>query len=199
MKPTRIYAEMIDSIALEQFENAMSLTCNVQGALMPDAHAGYTLPIGAVIKSKQMVFPSYVGYDIGCGMCAVKLDIAKEDIEHERLKKEIIKAIPLGMSRHQTKQPYAPLTCTPKAQEMFDEISTLVSDQRTAVLNDEMFSADKVAVHPDTYNILSKTFVNTAGSLTTVREALERTLNITFVIFKYITSVIFKSQYLSYS
>jgi len=113
---------MIDSIALEQFENAMSLTCNVQGALMPDAHAGYTLPIGAVIKSKQMVFPSYVGYDIGCGMCAVKLDIAKEDIEHERLKKEIIKAIPLGMSRHQTKQPYVPLTCTPKAQVVFDEI-----------------------------------------------------------------------------
>lgn len=68
------------------------------------------------------------------------------------------------------------------AQEMFDEISTLVSDQRTAVLNDEMFSADKVAVHTDTYNILSKTYVNTAGSLTTVREALERTLNITFVI-----------------
>ena len=49
MKPTRIYAEMIDRVALEQFENAMSLTCNVQGALMPDAHAGYTLPIGAVI------------------------------------------------------------------------------------------------------------------------------------------------------
>lgn len=68
------------------------------------------------------------------------------------------------------------------AQEMFDEVSTLVQDQRTAVLNDEMFSADKVAVHQDTYNILSKTFVNTAGSLTTVREALERTLNITFVI-----------------
>lgn len=122
MKPTRIYAEMIDRVTLEQFENAMSLECNIQGALMPDAHAGYTLPIGAVIKSKQMVFPSYVGYDIGCGMCAVKLDIAKEDIEHERLKKEIIKAIPLGMSRHQTKQPYVPLTCTPKAQVVFDEI-----------------------------------------------------------------------------
>jgi hypothetical protein len=68
------------------------------------------------------------------------------------------------------------------AQEMFDEVATLVQDQRTAVLNDEMFSADRVAVHPDTYNILSKTYVNTAGSLTTVREALERTLNITFVI-----------------
>ena len=68
------------------------------------------------------------------------------------------------------------------AQGMFDEVATLVQDQRTAVLNDEMFSADKVAVHPATYNILSKTYVNTAGSLTTVREALERTLNVTFVI-----------------
>lgn len=122
MKPTKIYAQILDHMALEQFNQAMSLPCNVQGALMPDAHAGYTLPIGAVIKSKQIVFPSYVGYDIGCGMCAVKLDICKEAIDVEHLKKEIIKAIPLGMSRHQTKQPYIPLACTSKAQEVFDEI-----------------------------------------------------------------------------
>jgi tRNA-splicing ligase RtcB len=67
---------------------------------MPDAHAGYTLPIGAVIKSKGKVFPSYVGYDIGCGMCAVKIDIDPSEVDLVRLKEEILKNIPIGFSTH---------------------------------------------------------------------------------------------------
>lgn len=79
MKQIKIYAEYLDETTLKQFNKAMELECNIQGALMPDAHAGYTLPIGAVVKSKSVVFPAYVGYDIGCGMCAVKLDIPKDE------------------------------------------------------------------------------------------------------------------------
>ena len=89
MKSVKIYAEVLEKEALTQFEKAMSLPCNVQGALMPDAHTGYTLPIGAVIKSKGVVFPSYVGYDIGCGMCALKLDMTKDDLPVEDLKAKI--------------------------------------------------------------------------------------------------------------
>lgn len=107
MKPIKIYAELLEK-ALEQFEAAMSLACNVQGALMPDAHTGYTLPIGEVIKSKEMVVSSYVGYDIGCGMCAVKLDITKDDLHVETLKAKILETIPLGVVKHTTKQPYTP-------------------------------------------------------------------------------------------
>jgi len=96
----KIYAETLEDRALEQFNKAMSLDCNIQGALMPDAHTGYTLPIGAVIKSNGIVFPSYVGYDIGCGMCAVKLDITKDCIDLEKLKEHILKTIPIGFNRH---------------------------------------------------------------------------------------------------
>lgn len=39
---TKIYAEVLGTEALEQFNKAMALDCNVQGALMPDAHTGYT-------------------------------------------------------------------------------------------------------------------------------------------------------------
>ena len=63
-KKINIYAEVLEPEALEQFYRAMALPENVEGALMPDAHAGYTLPIGAVIKSKGKIFPSYVGYDM---------------------------------------------------------------------------------------------------------------------------------------
>jgi len=102
-KKTKIYAEALEKTALEQFEEAMSIECNVQGALMPDAHTGYTLPIGAVIKSKEMVFPSYVGYDIGCGMCALKVNVHKEELDLQKLRDRILELIPIGVERHATK------------------------------------------------------------------------------------------------
>lgn len=71
----KIYNEVIEAEALEQFYKAMALPCNVQGALMPDTHTGYTLPIGAVIKSNNKIFPAYVGYDIGCGMSAIRTSV----------------------------------------------------------------------------------------------------------------------------
>jgi len=103
-KDIKIFSNTIEDEAIRQFNEAMDLGCNVQGALMPDAHAGYTLPIGAVIKSNGYVFPSYVGYDIGCGMCAVNIDITKDDINLEQLKKHIIDNIPLGSNKHKEKQ-----------------------------------------------------------------------------------------------
>lgn len=100
----KIYAEAIETEALEQFYKAMALPCNVQGALMPDTHAGYTLPIGAVVKSKNKIFPAYVGYDIGCGMSAIKTSIKDfSSTELESLKHEILKVIPLGRDTHKSR------------------------------------------------------------------------------------------------
>src|SRR4030043_2447745 len=79
-KPIKIYAEILDEGALKQFEDAMSQDFAIKGALMPDAHLGYSLPIGAVVATKGVVVPSWVGYDIGCGMIAVKTNITKEAI-----------------------------------------------------------------------------------------------------------------------
>lgn len=104
MEKIKIFSNDIEDEAIKQFNEAMQLDCNVQGALMPDAHAGYTLPIGAVIKSKGFVFPSYVGYDIGCGMCAVNLNITKDKFNLELLKDYIINNIPLGSNKHKEKQ-----------------------------------------------------------------------------------------------
>src|SRR3990167_5436367 len=76
-KPYKIFAEVLEQEALNQFESAMQQECVVRGALMPDAHAGYTLPIGAVVATDGMIFPSFVGYDIGCGVCAIKTTFTK--------------------------------------------------------------------------------------------------------------------------
>tara|TARA_R110000851_G_C13102760_1_gene569347 strand:- start:83171 stop:84364 length:1194 start_codon:yes stop_codon:yes gene_type:complete len=97
-KPYKIYAEVLESGAIDQFVNVMEHDAIIQGALMPDAHQGYSLPIGGVVKSEGLIFPAFVGYDIGCGMCAAKLPISKElVIEHaDEIFQHIYQDIPTG-------------------------------------------------------------------------------------------------------
>ena len=95
----KIYAEVLEDTALDQFNSAMSLDFVVDGALMPDAHAGYALPIGAVIATKDVVVPSWIGYDIGCGMCALKLNgVAADDVRNNSRKifDLIYERVPVG-------------------------------------------------------------------------------------------------------
>lgn len=64
----------IEQTARAQMETAMSLPVSIQGALMPDAHAGYGLPVGGVLAAKDAVIPYAVGVDIGCRMSLSILD-----------------------------------------------------------------------------------------------------------------------------
>ena len=52
----------------------MRLPVTVAGALMPDAHAGYGLPIGGVLATDNAVIPYAVGVDIGCRMSLTVFD-----------------------------------------------------------------------------------------------------------------------------
>lgn len=65
----------ISSNAYQQMELAMSLPIAEKGALMPDAHMGYGLPIGGVLATKNAVIPYGVGVDIGCRMSLSVFDI----------------------------------------------------------------------------------------------------------------------------
>src|SRR5690606_24724482 len=60
--PFTIFGENeIDEQAKRQLYDALKLPIAVQGALMPDAHAGYGLPIGGVLATKNAVIPYAVG------------------------------------------------------------------------------------------------------------------------------------------
>ena len=61
-------AEGIDAAASTQMRNALRLPVAVAGALMPDAHVGYGLPIGGVLATHDAVIPYAVGVDIACRM-----------------------------------------------------------------------------------------------------------------------------------
>jgi len=68
--PFSIYGENeIDERAKFQLYDALKLPIAVKGALMPDAHVGYGLPIGGVLATENAVIPYGVGVDIGCRMC----------------------------------------------------------------------------------------------------------------------------------
>src|SRR6202012_5109630 len=54
--------------AVMQMEKAFLLPVAVAGALMPDAHVGYGLPIGGVLATENAVIPYAVGVDIACRM-----------------------------------------------------------------------------------------------------------------------------------
>ena len=58
----------IEQAAIDQMQLVMQLPISVAGALMPDAHAGYGLPVGGVLAADNAVIPYGVGLDIGCGM-----------------------------------------------------------------------------------------------------------------------------------
>ncbi len=100
MKQTKIYAEVLEESALEQFNSAMEQDFAVRGALMPDAHTGYSLPIGAVVATKDVIVPAWVGYDIGCGMCAIPTSFDPDCIREksEFIFEEIYKCVPVGFA-----------------------------------------------------------------------------------------------------
>jgi tRNA-splicing ligase RtcB len=54
---------------------AISLPISVAGALMPDAHVGYGLPIGGVLATDNAVIPYGVGVDIACRMMMTVFDV----------------------------------------------------------------------------------------------------------------------------
>ena len=73
--PCRVWGTDFEPDALRQMTNACKLPVAVAGALMPDAHVGYGLPIGGVLATHDAVIPYAVGVDIACRMKMTVLDL----------------------------------------------------------------------------------------------------------------------------
>lgn len=72
--------QYIEEGAFSQMQQAVRLPVSVAGALMPDAHQGYGLPIGGVLATENAVIPYGVGVDIGCRMCLSVFDLDPKDL-----------------------------------------------------------------------------------------------------------------------
>jgi len=89
--PWKQWGSDIDPNAIDQIKNACRLPIAVRGALMPDAHVGYGLPIGGVLATENAVIPYAVGVDIACRMKMTVLDMPLEalDTDRHRLKQAL--------------------------------------------------------------------------------------------------------------
>ncbi|HEY4288156.1 MAG TPA: RtcB family protein [Puia sp.] len=90
--------ENIEEGARKQMKIAMRLPVTVAGALMPDAHQGYGLPIGGVLATRNAVIPYGVGVDIGCRMALSIFDITGDffAVNMEKFKRELIAQTKFG-------------------------------------------------------------------------------------------------------
>jgi tRNA-splicing ligase RtcB (3'-phosphate/5'-hydroxy nucleic acid ligase) len=97
--PYRIWGGDFEQNAVEQLKNACKLPVAVSGALMPDAHVGYGLPIGGVLATRDAVIPYAVGVDIACRMKMTVLDLPVSALSDEqaRLRKALERETQFGM------------------------------------------------------------------------------------------------------
>jgi tRNA-splicing ligase RtcB len=96
------WGEKLDHEAVMQMEKACLLPVSLAGALMPDAHVGYGLPIGGVLATDNVVIPYAVGVDIACRMKMTVLDIPLRDLEEkqDRLTRAIERETRFGIGAH---------------------------------------------------------------------------------------------------
>lgn len=97
--PFRRWGGDIEAEALQQLENACALPVAVAGALMPDAHVGYGLPIGGVLATRRSVIPYAVGVDIACRVKMTIFDapVGLLDGERDRLRKALERETRFGV------------------------------------------------------------------------------------------------------
>ena len=107
--PWKSWCVEVEEGALKQMKSAMCLPCAVGGALMPDAHQGYGLPIGGVLATENAVVPYAVGVDIACRMKMTVLDLPVAMLDDPaglaRLKSALTRETYFGMGA-QTVRPY---------------------------------------------------------------------------------------------
>lgn len=88
--PWKSWGVDLEPESVNQMARACRLPVAAAGALMPDAHVGYGLPIGGVLATRNAVVPYTVGVDIACRMRMSVLDLPPSmfEIDHERARLE---------------------------------------------------------------------------------------------------------------
>ena len=98
--PIKSWALDLEGAVLDQATNLSNLPFAIDHvALMPDAHAGYGMPIGGVLFADQAVVPYAIGVDIGCGVALVETDLTVETLGPDGLKSvlaQIARDVPVG-------------------------------------------------------------------------------------------------------
>jgi tRNA-splicing ligase RtcB len=98
--PLKVFGDH-DEKTIAQMRECMSIGNVVAGVVCADGHLGYAQPVGGVIAYEKQISISGVGFDIGCGNMAVRLDTPFAAIEDRigPITKDIAQAISFGVGR----------------------------------------------------------------------------------------------------
>jgi tRNA-splicing ligase RtcB len=98
--PLKIFGQH-DEATIAQMRNCMAVGNVVGGVICADGHLGYAQPVGGVIAYEKQISISGVGFDIGCGNMAVRLDTPYSAIEDKvgAIIKDVSRVISFGVGR----------------------------------------------------------------------------------------------------
>jgi tRNA-splicing ligase RtcB len=98
--PLKVFGQHGDA-TIAQMRNCMAFGNVVAGVLCADGHLGYAQPVGGVIAYEKQISISGVGFDIGCGNMAVRLDTPFSAVEDKvgPIMRDIAKTISFGIGR----------------------------------------------------------------------------------------------------
>ncbi|MGV7213603.1 RtcB family protein [Bradyrhizobium sp. UFLA05-112] len=111
--PLKIFGEH-DEATVAQMRNCMAVGNVVSGVICADGHLGYAQPVGGVIAYEKQISISGVGFDIGCGNMAARLDTCFENISAivPTIIRDVAKTISFGVGRANAER---------AEQELFDD------------------------------------------------------------------------------
>lgn len=100
--------DQIEPEAKKQIHHTLQHDFVKRMVILPDVHAGYDLPVGSAVLTEGIISPSFVGYDIGCGMCLVDTNLGAEELLRKaggasHIFDKIQKTIPAGLGKEHGK------------------------------------------------------------------------------------------------
>src|SRR5215468_11449463 len=100
MTDLKIYGEH-DERTVEQMWRCMGVGSVAGGVLCADGHLGYAQPVGGVIAYEEHISISGVGFDIGCGNMAARVNLKYEDVRERVpvIANDIAKQVSFGLGR----------------------------------------------------------------------------------------------------
>jgi tRNA-splicing ligase RtcB len=90
-----------DEKTVKQLWTCMAVGSVHKGVLCADGHYGYAQPVGGVVAYEKHISVSGVGFDIGCGNLAARLDLTYDDIKERipTIARDISRKISFGLGR----------------------------------------------------------------------------------------------------
>lgn len=128
--PVRVWARSLDHGSVRQLQHIASQPyVALHVAAMADAHVAYGVAVGTVFATEYEIIPGALGGDLGCGMSAVRTNVAADRLDHktrERIVATLGRAIPAGKHVHRGVGTHVP-------DELFDDALSTSALEHTRV------------------------------------------------------------------